>query len=207
MKLTAVIFDRMTALDVVGPLEVFARVPEMEIEYVTPSGSIRAEDTGLLFSGVQPLDAVTETDILLMPGGMGTRALATDAPVLDWVRAIDETTTWTTSVCTGSLVLAGAGLLDGRPATTHWAAYELLKKYGAEPTERRVVFSDKYVTAAGVSSGIDMALELVRRLESDDLAKAIQLLIEYDPQPPFDSGAPSKATPEILALAGEVLGR
>ncbi len=207
MKLTAVIFDDMTALDVVGPLEVFARVPGMEIGYVTPSDSIRAADTGLLFSGVEPLEAVTETDILLVPGGMGTRALATDSRMLEWLRAIDQTTTWTTSVCTGSLVLAGAGLLDGRPATTHWAAYELLKKYGAEPTEQRVVFSDKYVTAAGVSSGIDMALELVRQLDGDDLAKAIQLVIEYDPQPPFDSGAPSKATPETLALASEVLGR
>jgi putative intracellular protease/amidase len=189
MKIAALIFDNITALDLIGPLEVLGNIPEAEFAYVSPSESIKGEHTGLSFSSVQSFDEVDSADILLIPGGQGTRPLIKDEP-----------TTWTTSVCTGALLLAAAGLLDGRPATTHWMARDLLGSLGAEPTVERVVFSDKYVTAAGVSSGIDMALRLVQEIFGDDLAKSIQLFIEYDPQPPFDSGSPEKADPEIVAL-------
>jgi transcriptional regulator GlxA family with amidase domain len=127
------------------------------------------------------------------------------APIIDWVRAAHPTTTFTTSVCTGALILGAAGLLDGLPATTHWCAYEHLRGLGAEPTEQRVVFADRIATAAGVSAGIDLALALVGRLHGDDVAHAVQLGIEYDPQPPYDSGSPSKARPEIRELVAGVM--
>ena len=127
------------------------------------------------------------------------------APIVDWVRAAHPTTTFTTSVCTGALILGAAGLLDGLPATTHWAAYEHLRSLGAEPTEQRVVFTGRIATAAGVSAGIDLALALVGKLHGDDVAEAIQLGIEYDPQPPYDAGAPSKARPEIVELVTAVM--
>ncbi len=138
-------------------------------------------------------DEVTAADILVVPGGFGTRPLMKDAAHLDWVRAVHETTTWTTSVCTGSLLLGAAGLLDGLDATTHWASYDVLASTGAIPTAERVVERGKIITAAGVSSGIDMALTLTAHIGGDDMAKAIQLSIEYDPQPPFDCGSPAKA--------------
>jgi transcriptional regulator GlxA family with amidase domain len=133
-----------------------------------------------------------------VPGGFATRALETDAAVLEWIRAIDATTTWTTSVCTGSMLLAAAGLLEGKEATSHWASLERLRGYGAIPTGRRVVEQGKIVTAAGVSSGIDMALTLTARVAGDEFAQAVQLGIEYDPQPPFDAGSPDKAPSEIV---------
>ncbi|MBJ7459043.1 MAG: DJ-1/PfpI family protein [Thermoleophilaceae bacterium] len=200
MKIAALVFDGLTALDLFGPLEVLGNFPEVEFVYVTPDDSITAESTGIKIDVAARYDEVETADILLVPGGHGTRRLIKHEPTLEWVRKIDHTTTWTTSVCTGSLVLAAAGLLDGRPATTHWMVRDLLEKLGANPTSERVVFSDKYVTAAGVSSGIDMALELARKIHGDDLAQAIQLYIEYDPQPPFDSGSPEKADPEIVRL-------
>jgi transcriptional regulator GlxA family with amidase domain len=145
-------------------------------------------------------DDIAEADILVVPGGFGTRALLDHDLTLDWIRAIDTTTTWTTSVCTGSLLLAAAGLLDGVDATTHWLSMDLLGELGAKPTGERVVERGKIVTAAGVSSGIDMALHLVHRLLGPEASQAIQLGIEYDPQPPFDSGSPEKAPPEITAV-------
>ncbi|MBJ7355356.1 MAG: DJ-1/PfpI family protein [Thermoleophilaceae bacterium] len=200
MKIAALVFDDLTALDLFGPLEVLGGLPNAEFVFVTPDESITAERTGIKIDVTAALDEVDSADILLVPGGQGTRRLIKHEPTLEWVRKIDQTTTWTTSVCTGSLVLAAAGLLNGRPATTHWMAYDLLEKLGAQPTSERVVFSDKYVTAAGVSSGIDMALRLAQEIYGDDLAQSIQLFIEYDPQPPFDSGSPEKADPDIVRL-------
>jgi putative intracellular protease/amidase len=200
MKVAALVFDDLTALDLIGPLEVLGNLPGTEFAYVSPSETIRAERTGLGFSQVQKFDEVTSADILLVPGGKGTRPLIKHEPTLQWLREIDKTTTWTTSVCTGALLLAAAGLLNGRPATTHWLAYDELRALGAEPTSERVVFSDKYVTGAGVSAGIDMALRLVQQLYGDELSQAIQLGIEYDPQPPFDAGSPEKADPAIAEL-------
>jgi putative intracellular protease/amidase len=200
MKIAALVFDDLTALDLFGPLEVLGNFPQTEFVYVTPDDSIAAERTGLKIDVTAGFDEVDDADILLIPGGQGTRRLIKDEPTLEWIRKVDQTTTWTTSVCTGSLLLAAAGLLNGRSATTHWMARDLLEKLGATPTPERVVFSDKYVTAAGVSSGIDMALELAQKIHGDDLAQAIQLFIEYDPQPIFDSGSPEKADPEIVRL-------
>lgn len=200
MRIAALVFDDLTALDLFGPLEVLGNLPNAEFVYVTPDESITAERTGIKIDVTVGYDEVDEADVLLVPGGMGTRRLIKDPATIDWVREIDKTTTWTTSVCTGSLILAAAGLLQGRPATTHWMAMELLENLGATPTSERVIFSDKYVTAAGVSSGIDMALELVQKIHGDDLAQSIQLFIEYDPQPPFDSGSPAKADPDIVRL-------
>lgn len=206
MKIACLVFDDITALDLIGPLEVFGNIPGTEFVFVGETATVTAERTGLQLAAPARFADVTEADILIVPGGFGTRPLTKHQPTLDWVRAIDKTTTWTTSVCTGSLVLAAAGLLDGRPATTHWAVYDELRELGAEPTEQRVVFSDKYVTGAGVSAGIDMALTLVEKLYGPELAQAIQLGIEYDPQPPFDSGAPSKADPAIVDLVRGATG-
>lgn len=200
MKIAALVFDDLTALDLFGPLEVLGNLPDAEFVFVTPDDSITAERTGIKIDVTAGYDEVDDADILLVPGGMGTRRLIKEPATIDWVRKIDKTTTWTTSVCTGSLILAAAGLLQGRPATTHWMAMDLLEQLGATPTSERVIFSDKYVTSAGVSSGIDMALELVQKIHGDDLAQSIQLFIEYDPQPPFDSGSPEKADPDIVRL-------
>jgi transcriptional regulator GlxA family with amidase domain len=143
---------------------------------------------------------VTAPDVLVVPGGFGTRPLMKNERVLDWVRTVHESTTWTTSVCTGSLVLAAAGVLNGLRATSHWLALDILERHGAQPTSERVVEDGKVITAAGVSSGIDMALTLTDRLAGPDVAQAIQLGIEYDPQPPFDAGSPEKAPPHLVEL-------
>ncbi|MFI5038120.1 MAG: DJ-1/PfpI family protein, partial [Solirubrobacterales bacterium] len=146
------------------------------------------------------IEDVGSPDIVLVPGGPGEVAARAGGGVLDWLRAAHETTTWTTSVCTGSLILAAAGLLEGRRATGHWLALGELGRLGAVPVSERVVFDGKIVTAAGVSAGIDMALALAARVAGDEVAQAIQLGIEYDPQPPFDAGAPQKAPAAIVAL-------
>ncbi len=197
------LFDRFTALDGIGPYEVLQRIPTFDITVLGHERSVVRSENGFL--GIQA-DAVFEDlpdpEIIVVPGGIGTRALVKDERVLDWLRQAHETTTYTTSVCTGSLVLAAAGLLDGLTATTHWSARDLLPKYGATPVPERVVehLDRRIITAAGVSSGIDMALRLVELLVDDVAAKASQLMIEYDPQPPFDAGALDKpeANDEVM---------
>jgi transcriptional regulator GlxA family with amidase domain len=154
----------------------------------------------LALTADRTLQDLPHPEVIVMPGGYGTRALMTDATMLDWLRAAHETSTWTTSVCTGSLVLAAAGLLDGLQATTHWLLMETLGKLGAHPVSERVVQQGKIITAAGVSSGIDMALTLASHLAGPELAQGIQLGIEYDPQPPFASGSTATAPPEIVEL-------
>ena len=146
-----------------------------------------------------------DPEVIVVPGGFGTRALMDDAAMLDWIRRAHETSRWTTSVCTGSLLLAAAGLLEGLEATTHWSELDTLARFGARPTGRRVVEQGRIMTAAGVSSGIDMALTLAARIAGDEIAQAIQLGIEYDPQPPFDSGSPAKAPDAVRELAGAAL--
>ena len=145
-----------------------------------------------------PLSAVPHPEVLMVPGGFGTRALETPNPPLDWIRAAHETSQWKTSVCTGSMLLAAAGILNGLEATTHWMSLDRLAEYGARPTLKRVVEQGKVITAAGVSSGIDMALTLAARIAGDDVAQAIQLGIEYDPQPPFAAGSPETAPAHIV---------
>lgn len=194
MDIALVLFEHCTALDAVGPYEVLSRLPGARIRMVGErTGPVRT-DTGMLSLQVDATyDEVTEPDIVVVPGGFGQRAHRAGSPLHAWLQKVDEHTTWTASACTGSLILASAGLLTGRRATTHWLAHDELAAYGALPTEDRVVFDGKYATAAGVSAGIDMALTLAADMAGDDVAKAIQLGIEYDPHPPFDTGSPSKA--------------
>ena len=200
MDIVCLLFNGITALDIVGPYEVLQRLPDANVEFVAhEKGTVRTDNGSLALVADHALDEVTRADVLVVPGGFATRRLEDDAALLDWIRTIDATTTWTTSVCTGSVLLAAAGLLEGKEATTHWASMERLAIYGAIPTGRRVVEQGKIITAAGVSSGIDMGLTLVARIAGDEYAQGVQLGIEYDPQPPFDAGAPEKA-PEIAAL-------
>ena len=193
------LYDRFTALDVTGPHEVLNSVPGFESVFVGEvAGPYRNESDTLSLVADLTLEGVPQPDILVVPGGFGTRALLDHRPLLDWIRQVDQTTTWTTSVCTGALLLAAAGLLDDRPATTHWLARETLAGLGANPVPDRVVFDGKYVTGAGVSAGIDMAFALIEKIHGPELAQAVQLGIEYDPQPRHDAGAPEKAPPEIV---------
>ena len=193
MKLVTFLYPGMTALDLVGPHEVLARLPDVEVIRVAEQAGPVAADTGLQLVADAAIDEVDSADILLMPGGTDTWPLLGNEQVLDWVRGIDAGSQWTTSVCTGSLVYAAAGLLAGRRATTHWATLDMLREFGAEPVKSRVVESGKYVTAAGVSAGIDMGLTLAARIAGDEFAQMMQLAIEYDPEPPFDAGSPEKA--------------
>ena len=202
MKIAALIFDKITVLDIVGPIEVLSWVPGAEIVWVGKAkGPIRAAPTGLALTVERTLDEVGEADILVVPGGPGVRLLLKDEPVLEWVRKIHARTKWTTSVCTGSLLLGAAGLLRGLEATTHWNSTAVLESFGAKYREQRVIPQGKIVTSAGVSSGIDMALWLVGKIAGDEAAKEAQLCIEYDPQPPYDAGAPSKAGAAVVEKA------
>jgi transcriptional regulator GlxA family with amidase domain len=198
-KVSILIFDGLTALDAVGPYDVLRQVPGWEVTFVGKvPGEVRTEDGGLGLIADVGLDAAPVADILLVPGGSGERALHADAEVLDWVRATDRETRRTTSVCTGSLVLGAAGLLEGRRATTYWQNLEELRDFGAEPVTSRWVEDGKYLTAAGVSAGIDMALHLVAEEVAPEMSQAVQLGIEYDPSPPFDTGSPAKAPAPIV---------
>jgi putative intracellular protease/amidase len=196
------IFDRITALDAIGPYEVLSRLPRTRVHFVAAEpGDKRTENGMLALRADATLSALAHPDVIVFPGGYGTRALMTDETMLEWVRGAHETSQWTTSVCTGALVLGAAGILDGLEATTHWMLLDKLAELGAKPVSRRVVEQGKVITAAGVSSGIDMALTLAARIAGEEEARAIQLGIEYDPEPPFDSGSTSKAAPEIVEMA------
>ncbi|MFE3068362.1 DJ-1/PfpI family protein [Streptomyces sp. NPDC059247] len=200
MQIAILLYPGFTALDAVGPYEMLARLPGTETVFVAKeTGPVRGDQGSLALVADRTLAEVPRPGIVLVPGGPETRETMDDPEIRAWLRTADETSTWTTSVCTGSLILAAAGLLTGRRATTHWLAYEELRALGVEPTGERVVFDGKYVTAAGVSSGIDMGLHLVGRIAGDETAQTVQLLTEYDPQPPYDAGSPDKAPAEIVA--------
>ena len=201
MQIAYLLYDRFTALDITGPHDVLNSVPGNESVFVAERpGPIRNESDTLSLVADASLDEIQSADIVVVPGGFGNRVLLEHEPLHDWIRTVHETTIWTTSVCTGSLLLAAAGLLDGVPATTHWLARDLLAELGAKPVADRVVQHGKIVTAAGVSSGIDMALRLVQRINGDEVAQAVQLGIEYDPEPPLDAGSPEKAPEPIVEL-------
>lgn len=201
MQIAIVLFDRFTALDAVGPYETLGRIPDAETVFVAEKpGPVRNETGNLALTADRALADVPAPDIVVVPGGPGQEALMEHTPLLDWLRTADAASTWTTSVCTGSLLLAAAGLLRGRRATSHWLTLEELRRFGAEPTGERVVTDGKYVTAAGVSSGIDMGLTLLGRIAGDDHAQMVQLATEYDPQPPYDAGSPEKAPAHIVEL-------
>ncbi|GAA2315184.1 DJ-1/PfpI family protein [Streptomyces hawaiiensis] len=201
MQIAIVLYDRFTALDAVGPYETLGRLPDAETVFVAEeAGPVRNDSGNLAITADRALADVPHPDIIVVPGGPGPLPLAADGPLLTWLRTADATSTWTTSVCTGSLLLAAAGLLRGRRATSHWLALEELKRHGVEPTGERVVTDGKYVTAAGVSSGIDMGLTLLGRIAGDDHAQLVQLAAEYDPQPPYDAGSPDKAPAHLVEL-------
>jgi transcriptional regulator GlxA family with amidase domain len=201
MQIAIVLYDRFTALDAVGPYETLGRLPDAETVFVAEErGPVRNESGNLALVADRALTEVPNPDIIVVPGGPGPLPLAADGPLLTWLRSADAGSTWTTSVCTGSLLLAAAGLLRGRRATSHWLALEELKRHGAEPTGERVVTDGKYVTAAGVSAGIDMGLALLGRIAGDTHAQIVQLATEYDPQPPYDAGSPEKAPAHLVEL-------
>jgi putative intracellular protease/amidase len=204
MRIAIPLYPGYTALDAIGPYEVLSRLPGWEVRFLGPEpGPLRA-DTGML--GVVADGAwedVPEPEVVLVPGGTGTPAMLDDERLIGWIRRAHERSTWTTSVCTGSLLLGAAGVLDGREATSHWLDLALLERYGARPTGRRVVEQGKVITAAGVSAGIDMALVLAARIAGDDVARAIQLGVEYDPQPPFDASCVDRAPARLVELVRE----
>jgi transcriptional regulator GlxA family with amidase domain len=199
MEIAILLFDRLTALDAIGPYEVLSRIPNATVKFAgREPGPIRTDNGTLALVADYKIDQVSRPDIIVVPGGPGQTALMDDEDVLSWLRQAHQTSRWTTSVCTGSLILGAAGLLKGLKATSHWLAYDVLRSLGALPSPERVVIEGKIITSAGVSAGIDMALTLVARECDEEMAKSIQLSIEYDPQPPFDAGSPGKAPAEVV---------
>ncbi|OKH83813.1 glutamine amidotransferase [Mycobacterium sp. ST-F2] len=210
MQVAIVLYPGFTALDFIGPYESLRWLPDTEVRFVWHEPGPIAADSGVLLVGAtHSFDETPSPDIILIPGGFSTMEHARDEKVLDWVRRAHKTTTWTASVCSGSVILGAAGLLTGKRATSHWAAVQLLRTFGAEPVtdERIVPAGDRIVTCAGVSAGIDLGLWLAGQIAGDDKAKAIQLSMEYDPQPPFDSGHMSKASAATKATATALMSR
>jgi transcriptional regulator GlxA family with amidase domain len=201
MDIAIPLYDRFTALDAVGPYEVLWRLPGARVRWIGAEARPYSTDRGLQLIAEATFDDVPAPDVVVVPGGTGTRDALRDERLVEWIRAADATSTWTTSVCTGALLLGAAGILDGLRATTHWAYMDDLARYGAEATSDRVARQGKVITSAGVSSGIDMALTLAAQIAGDDVAQAIQLRIEYDPMPPFDTGSTAKAPAHIRELA------
>ncbi|MGO8861786.1 MAG: DJ-1/PfpI family protein [Acidimicrobiales bacterium] len=200
------LFPKFTALDAIGPYEVLQRIPSIDVTFIGhKQGGVRTENGMLGITVDATFEDSCEPDVIVFPGGVGTRILQHDESLLDWVRKAHATTEFTTSVCTGSLVLGAAGLLSGLSATTHWSCYPELEAHGALPTAQRVVehLNERIITSGGVSSGIDMALRLVELLVDRTAAEAAQLMIEYDPQPPFDSGSLAKANDAVVGRALE----
>ena len=198
MQVAILLFEKLAAQDAVGPYEVMRCVPGWEVVFAgTRKGEVRAEG-GLGLQVDRTLGEAVDVDIVVVPGGRGSEAVAKDEAVLSWLREVDQGSKWTTSVCTGSEILGNAGLLDGKRATSNWLFLDRLPDYGAEPVGGRFVEDGKIVTAAGVTAGIDMALHLVGREAGPEVAQAVQLGIEYDPDPPFDAGSPEKAPDAIV---------
>jgi putative intracellular protease/amidase len=208
-QIAIVIYPGFTALDMIGPYEVLRNLPNAEVRFVWhQAGPITADSGVLVIGATHSLAQTPSPDVILVPGGASTPVHARDEALLDWVRRAHRHASWTTSVCSGSVILAAAGLLEGKRATSHWLAIPLLKGFGAIPvTDERVVHQDNIVTSAGVSAGLDLALWLAGEIGGASRAKAIQLAIEYDPQPPFDSGHMSKASAATKAAATALLSK
>jgi transcriptional regulator GlxA family with amidase domain len=207
MNIAIPVFEGLTALDAIGPHEVLSRLPGANVQLLAADGGpIRTQSRMLTLLAEATFDEVINPEVVVVPGGRVTRELLGDERLLGWLRRAHETSQWTTSICTGSLLLAAAGILDGLEATTHWLALDTLARYGAQPVSRRVVEQGKVITAAGVSAGIDMALMLAAHIAGEQTAQAIQLSMEYDPQPPFDCGSPAKASKEIVDLVRAAAG-
>jgi transcriptional regulator GlxA family with amidase domain len=201
MDVAIPLFDRFTALDAVGPYEVLSRLPEARVRFIAAEpGPVRTDNGMLTLVAEASLDDLPQPEVIVVPGGTGTRTALGEQRLVDWIRRAHESSEWTTSVCTGSLLLGAAGVLDGTEATSHWLELKTLRRFGAQPVGRRVVEEGRVITAAGVSAGIDMALGLAERIAGERAAQAIQLLIEYDPQPPFDAGSTATAPGELVEL-------
>lgn len=198
LKIAILLFDKFTALDVIGPYEVLAKLPDSKIYFIGKEKRDYQDAHGLNLRADHLLADISLVDVLLIPGGFGIDQVLADQAILEWVKKIDQTSTWTTSVCAGSLLLAAAGVLKGRKCTTHWGRKKQLKNYDVQVEDRRYVEDGKYLTSAGVSAGIDLALYLAGKIAGEQTAKVIQLAMEYAPQPPFDCGTPDKAPPEIM---------
>jgi len=203
MEIVIYIYNGMTMLDAIGPYEILRNVKGVNIKFVSKEkGEITADSRMIHINSKYGIDEIKQADILLIPGS--TIAFVRemkDKKVLNWIKEINKTTQKTVSVCTGSIILAATGLLSGKKATSHWKPIQLLSKFGAIPTRERIIEEGKFITAAGVSAGIDMAIYLVNELKGETEAKAAQLAIEYDPNPMFDSGSYAKATPEVIQLS------
>ncbi|GFG65185.1 hypothetical protein MKUB_26750 [Mycobacterium kubicae] len=208
-QIAFVAYPGFTALDMIGPYEVLRNLPDADVRFVWHEpGPITADSGVLVLGATHSLAETPSPDVILVPGGPSTPVHARDETLLDWLRQVHQTARWTTSVCSGSVILAAAGLLQGRRATSHWLTIPALKAFGAVPVaDERIVHQDNIVTSAGVSAGLDLALWLAGQLAGDNRAKAIQLAIEYDPQPPFDSGHMSKASAATKAGATALLSK
>jgi len=208
-QIAFVAYPGFTALDMIGPYEVLRNLPGAEVRFVWhETGPITADSGVLVIGATHALAETPSPDVILVPGGPSTPVHARDETLLEWLRQAHQTAGWTTSVCSGSVILAAAGLLKGRRATSHWLTIPALKPFGAIPVaEERIVHQDNVVTSAGVSAGLDLALWLAGQIGGEGRAKAIQLAIEYDPQPPFDSGHMSKASATTKAAATALLSR
>ncbi|MEU9887644.1 DJ-1/PfpI family protein [Sphaerisporangium sp. NPDC051011] len=202
MQVAIVLYPGFTALDVVGPYEVLGRLPDTEVVFVAEQpGLVRNDLKSLSINVVATLADVTDPGVVLIGGGPGQTEQMSDGTLHEWLRTVDRTTAWTASVCTGSLILAGAGVLRGRRATTHWAAIEQLVEFGVTPSKERVVIDGHYATAAGISAGIDMGLTLAGSIAGDDVAQTVQLIIEYAPEPPYNAGSLDSAPAAVVESA------
>jgi putative intracellular protease/amidase len=198
MQMIFVVYEGMTALDAIGPYEILSRLPGARVTFAgVTAGPVRADTGALSLVADRALADCPAPDLVLVPGGPDVRAQTSDTALHDWLRSVDPT--WMTSVCTGSLILAAAGLLRGRSATSHWLALDRLTAYGVTPVAERVVRDGRYVTGAGVSAGIDLALTLAATIAGPAVAQSIQLATEYDPRPPFTAGSPASAPPALVS--------
>lgn len=208
MQIALLLYPGFTSLDIVGPYDVLRSMPGAEPVFVAEHGGPVRDESGTLgLVADRSLAEVERPEIVVVPGGFGSRRLLKHEPLLAWLSTVHQTTTWTTSVCTGSLLLAAAGLLEDIPAATHWLARDLLASLGARPVPQRVVQEGRIITAAGVSAGIDMALQLVQLIHGDAAAQAVQLGIEYDPAPPFDAGSPESAPAPVVEVVSRSYAR
>jgi transcriptional regulator GlxA family with amidase domain len=202
MRIAIGIYDQFTSLDVMGPFQVLSGLPDVEVTFVAEKAGPVTDESGFLtVTAPASFDDLPRPDILLVGGGIITGTLVPHHPIVSWIARAHPTTQWTTSVCTGALLLAGAGVLNGVEATTHWGAFDELARLGAIPVRERVVRRGKIITGAGVSAGIDMALTLAASVAGEDYARTLQLMMEYDPSPPFDAGSPAKAGAETMQRA------
>lgn len=200
METAVLLYDDVNALDVVGPCEILSKIPDTTIKYVAKEPGTKQTNVQLKLTADYAISDISKPDILLIPGGQGIKSIIGDEKITNWITNCHKTTKWTVSVCTGALVLGAAGILKGIKATTHWISLTSLENFGAEPQKQRVVIDGKVITCAGVSAGIDMAFTLTSLIAGEATAQAIQLAIEYDPAPPFNSGSPDKAPRDIFEL-------